>query len=402
MGEGVDVMSREKGKKVIVVITFCLLVAMLLVANNRLGYVFGSEVKQGQVVKCGSEWVKVRHGGQGSTVYRDQVQYMPVVETEDGDKVVGDISVVSRSLCQQMLGKEMAVLVHPDDPDKNKVYSFVQFWFLSSLLFAFGGGFLLAFRSPKLSRLVILSYLVAVPIVACDEFGVLERYVPQLYGQAGKSHSEAALDRCVWASMNEEGVQDRRDLKRLLCQDEEIDDLSAIADLISLEELYLQGNALTSLDGLREFSKLKKLSVAGNKTLKSVSGIEGLIALEEFQANKAGISDLSGMENLKELRIIGLMMNDLSDISPLASLDKLEDVTFNYNKIRDISALGHKPQLRELQIYSNPVADISPLFSNVNMTLVGVTSEAVPCAQIEQLRSVLSEDVRIYGPKSCE
>lgn len=392
-------MSETKGSKVLVVIAFGFLVAMLFTANDRLGYVFNSEMKTGQVVKCGSEWVKV---SVGEGRYRDQVQYMPVVVTEDGDKVVGSISVVSRSLCQQMLGKYMTVLIHPTDADENRIYSFVQFWFLPSLLFALGGGFLLAFRSPKLSRFVILSYLVAVPIAACDELGVLEHYVPQLYGQAGIGHSEAALERCVWASMNEEGVQDRRDLKRLLCLDEGIDDLSAIADLNNLEELYLQGNALTSLEGIRGFHKLKKLSVAGNKTLKSLSGIEGLVSLEEFQANKAGIIDLSGMEALKGLKVIGLMMNDISDISPLSSLNNLEDVTLNYNSIRDISALGQKLQLRELQIYSNPVSDVSPLFMNTNMTLVGVTSETVPCAQVEHLRSVLVSDTRVYGPKTCQ
>ncbi len=45
--------------------------------------------------------------------------------------------------------------------------------------------------------------------------------------------------------MAEEGVEERHDLKRLVCQDESISDLSSIRDLIGLEGLYLQGNTLT-------------------------------------------------------------------------------------------------------------------------------------------------------------
>ncbi len=213
----------------------------------------------------------------------------------------------------------------------------------------------------------------------------------------------SAIDICVQESMADKGVRERVNLKYLICQGAKIDDLSTLADLVNLEELYLQDNDLTSLETIPELDKLRVISVANNKNLTSLKGIEKPISLEELQANKAGIQDLSGVEALSNLKIVGLMMNDIENVDVFTSLEHLEDVTLNYNNIKDISAFAGKPKLREFQVYSNAVHDVTPLMENIKLKKVGVRGKGdIPCEQIEQLKSVLAEDAKVWGPKSCD
>lgn len=211
------------------------------------------------------------------------------------------------------------------------------------------------------------------------------------------------LDVCVQDSMEEKGVKERSELKYLLCQGAKIDDLSSLADLVNLEEMYLQDNALISLESVPALEKLRVISVANNKNLTSLKGIEKLVALEELQGNKSAIQDLSGVETLANLKTVGLMMNDIESVDVFASLENLEDVTLNYNNIKDISAFADKSKLREFQIYSNSVHDITSLYNNTKLKIVGVRGkEDIPCEQIAHLKSVLAEGAKVWGPKSCD
>ncbi|RLA19633.1 MAG: hypothetical protein DRQ61_11195, partial [Gammaproteobacteria bacterium] len=286
------------------------MLACLAVAYDRLSIVLNSELVPAKIVGCGGKWVKIRVGNTGST-YRDTVQYMPAAVTAAGDEAVGVIMLPSRSLCAQMVGKEVGMFVHPTDSEQNRIHSFVQFWALSLLVLFFPIGFWTGLKSPTRGRLFALVFIVTFSGITLWELGVLERYFPRLMTGEDVTPSTAALRRCVWAAMAEQEVSERSDVKELLCMDEGIDDLTSIADLVYLEELYLQGNALTSLEELVNFTRLKVLSVAGNKTLTSTRGIENLVLLEELQANKSAISDLSGVEQLTELKTVGLMMNDI-------------------------------------------------------------------------------------------
>ena len=400
-----EVVTRVSTKSRHPLLTLLILIVVglcLYVVYDRVSVLNSAELVPAKVVGCGSEWVKVRTNSTSATsTYRDQVQYMPRAVTVAGDEALGVISLTSRSLCAQMVGKAVGIAVHPDDPTQNRIVSFVQFWAPAALLLFFPLAFALGYQSPSRARLFTLVFFIGFAVATLLELGVLERYFPKLITGEDISAQDAALRRCVWAAMAEEEVYERSDIKKLLCQDEGIDDLSSIADLVYLEALYLQGNALSSLTGLSPFRQLKTLSVAGNKTLTSTRGIENLPLLEEFQANKSGISDLFGIDQLSELKVVGLMMNNISDVSAFAGLTHLEGLVFSYNQITDISAFANKPALKRIQLYSNPLTDLTPLYGNQASTLIGVSSKQITCAQIDELRAQFAADVKVYGPKAC-
>ena len=359
-----------------------------------------SDLKSAKITECTGSWSKVRTSS-NSTTYRDVVSYAPVARSDDGAVARGSFMVPSRSFCAQQVGKSVQILVHSTDQDLNKIHNFSQYWLLPSIVFFFGASFYIGLRSPWAVRLFFLIYVLGSGYAFSKDYGLIERYLPQFAG-VDIPPSEAALNRCVWASMAERKIEKREELDYLICLDENITDLSSIQDLRNLERLFLQGNDIRSVKELSAFYKLKELSLANNKNLQSLEGIENLTQLEKLYVNKGALDSLKGLERAQNLRILQLMSNQITDISPLTNLENLEQVILSYNNISDLSALANKPRLKELQIYNNHITDITPLNNNQAMQIVGVSGKAsIPCNQLRTLRQVLGPKAKIYGPKSC-
>ena len=378
--------------------TFLCLVAYFVLQNHYTLLTQGT-LESARIVGCDSK--RFSNAGQ---VRKNRTQYTPIAVSDNQNKAIGSIWY-DKDLCEGIINTNVDIYVHPTDSSKNRIASFTHFWLFPSL---FGMLILLTLM------VAILPKLVGLACVACIGFGAyhaINEY--RLFGfgydsnvqnqeSAGKDISVLSLNQCVRESMDKKNLQTRTEVKYLLCQDAGIEDLSSIADLVNLEEMYLQGNNLKSLESMPAFNKLKRLSVAGMKNLVSLKGVERLPALEELQANKSGVEDLSGVETLKNLRVVGLMQNNINDVSAFSDLSEIEDITISRNHVSDISAFANKPKLIDFQAYGNMISDISPLFGNTSMKIVGVRGKGnVPCAQIDRLRSLIP-NARIYGQKECD
>lgn len=413
-------------KKTIAIVMLLILVS---ITYNRLSILASSSMVPGKIVNCDSQWVKVSSSTSSlSSHTRDKVQYIPQALAENGTKVSGSVMLPTRALCSQMVSRDVTVLENTLAPEQNRIYSFIQFWALSLLLAFIPLTYLIGLYSIGFSRLFVFVLFVVLAYGTTEEVGLLKKYFPK-QATASKQATgskqfpdKAALDRCVFKAMVDEKVEHRYQIKRLVCQEEGISDISSISDITGLEKLYLQGNNLTSLEQLLPLVNLKAISVAGNKNLTSTKGIEYTSKLEEFQGNKSAISDLSGFGQLSQLKVIGLMDNKISDVSALASLNNLEEVILSYNSISDVSAFvnhknlvkvslsnnnivdvsafTNKPKLSWFTIYSNPVNDISPLYTNLNMKIFGANTH-VKCEQLAKMKTLLASDAKVWGMDKC-
>jgi len=413
--------SSAKIKKYVVIAMLLLLVSIIY---NRVSILSSSVIVPAKIVNCGSQWVKVSSSTSSShaSKTRDQVQYTPQALAENGAKASGSVMLPTRALCSQMVGRDVSVLENKSAPEENRIYSFIQFWSLALMLAFIPLAYLIGLYSIAGSRLFTFVTFAVLAYGFTDEVGILNKYFPQAMTGIKVSPDKAALDRCVFKAMIDEKVEHRSQIKRLVCQDEDISDISSIADLTGLEKLFLQGNNLTSLEQLSPLSNLKVISVAGNKNLRSTKGIEFVSQLEEFQSTKSAISDLTGLGQLSQLKVLGLMNNKVSDISELANLKNLEEVILNYNSvsdvsafadlnnlvsvaltnnnIADVSAFANKPKLETFTIYSNPVVDISPMHTNTNMKVFGANTN-IKCDQLLEIKSILRADAKVWGVDKC-
>lgn len=408
-------MERKQQSTKVQIVKIILIFITLFILADRLLLLIASEKVDARIIDCHSKWVEVSDSRNSGT--KEQVQYYPTAQTIDGIKVIGSIPIPTKELCGTLVSERVSVLLHPTDPNKHTIFSFTQFWALPLLALVVPVLVLLILFNRKINRQYVWIFTISFVSLICYELGLLRDITNNIVertdsnsrfaqdsqtSSVGDPRSKKKLDRCIWASMHKERVELRRNLRKLICQDQKVTDLSSIADLTSLEELYLQNNNLQSLATLADFQYLRIISVAGNKAFSSTTGIEKAPNLIEFQANKTKLSELTGMETLSKLQVIGAMMNDISDISPLTELTALEDITLSYNNIQDISALANKPLLKKLTIYDNPIADISSLFGNIQLVVFGFSSKVFSqCEQVEELKANLNKDAKIYAPKHC-
>ncbi len=382
----------------IFVLCFALILCWFM--YDRLSVISNSTVEPATILSCDNSWTKVRSGS--STTYRDVVISAPVAMTEDGQKATGTVKVPEEQ-CDKMIGTAVKVYVHKTAPEKSRINSLLQFWLFPAIFGYLIFMMLLNAKRPFFGVLTTLIFMGGGAYLICAELNIMNLGKQTVQSTAHTSPSQIAFDHCIKRVMLDKDIARREDITRLVCQSDKISDLSSIADLVNLEELYLQGHSLTSLESFAPYPKLKKISLAGSKTLPSTRGIINAPNLEEFYANKAGLTDLAEFDLLKNLTHIQAMMNEISDISQLAPLNQLEEVVLSYNPISDISALANKSQLTELQIYASNVTDLTPLYTNVNLMVGGVTSaEGYPCEQILHLKSLLKSDARFHVPDQCK
>ena len=106
-----------------------------------------------------------------------------------------------------------------------------------------------------------------------------------------------------------------------------ITDISPLANMTSLNQLYLQGNSLDSgtVSTLRTLSGLWTLNI-GATGVSDLSFVSSLTNLDTLNAYGNGISSYSQLTNNNRIRSLTLSWNDTSDISPLATMTNLYEL----------------------------------------------------------------------------
>lgn len=170
------------------------------------------------------------------------------------------------------------------------------------------------------------------------------------------------------------GLEAATGLRTLLLFDNLVADLSPLAHLGDLGELYLDRNGLQSLDALAPLKGLTTLSLTGNR-INDVSPLEGLTALNQLWLDETGVLDLAPLAGLTALDRLDLQCanrNDfegradcesrsITDISPLAGLTNLTILNLNFNNVVDIAPLQGLTRLNTLDLWGNEVEDLEPL-----------------------------------------
>jgi Leucine-rich repeat (LRR) protein len=167
-----------------------------------------------------------------------------------------------------------------------------------------------------------------------------------------------------------------------------ISDFTIIANLNSLEKLYLLKCKLTNINFIKNLLKLQILDVSGtqlrdlsplkeliqlqqlrifNTQVDNLSPLKNLKALQHLSISSTQVSDLNPLKDLKQLQNLSISSTQVSDLNPLKDLVKLNYLSASSNKIIDLSPLENLIMLSELYIYSNPISDLSPLKGLVNL-----------------------------------
>ena len=187
------------------------------------------------------------------------------------------------------------------------------------------------------------------------------------------------------------GLQFATNLSSIRIEGSKVSDLSPIAGLAQLKALDID-----SIDSPSVIHDAKQLSRLVNLTLLALHGVEdltplaGLPKLEQLFVSHSNIRDLSPLAGLTKLEHVYLPGGDISDLTPLAGLTELEELHLHRNSISDISPIAGLTGLNRLDLGFNAISDVSPLAGLTNLKWLSVAdndiSDVTPLARLINLQ----------------
>ena len=168
-------------------------------------------------------------------------------------------------------------------------------------------------------------------------------------------------------------------------------DLSALSEMTTLKEVYVQHNAVTTVEQLSSLTNLEKLDVSYNSinTLEKLSpciklrwlnadgnqladtnGISSLTLLENLSLDYNKLTNVVSLSACKELKELSFNNNEIKDLSPLTDLLKLEVLDFSYNSVDSIPVWGEGSALRNINGSYNLIQNIDSLAKVPNICYI--------------------------------
>ncbi|MFO0911588.1 MAG: hypothetical protein U0795_01420 [Pirellulales bacterium] len=213
----------------------------------------------------------------------------------------------------------------------------------------------------------------------------------------GGPFDEYGVDQQCWWRRVAKTVLGERVLDVSLCYSS--DSLRQIARLQDLQDLYVIGFS----EHVEDLSPLAGLTSLNNLWLqdlhvKNISGLGPLENLESLALYVDGLSDIRPLAGLKRLRYLYISA-PVSDLTPLSELHALTELELNPIATSDLRPLAKLQNLTELRILSMTVADLSPIAKLSNLRSLNINGTAVldvtPILGLTQLNELTAREATI-------
>ena len=192
-------------------------------------------------------------------------------------------------------------------------------------------------------------------------------------------------------------VRGLTDLTHLEVHDNQVSDISAVRNLKNLIELHVGKNRISDLSPIAGLINLKELYMSDN-TVSDLSPLLQLINLEELHCEDNTVSDLSPVAGLIKLKEFAFGANNISDVSPLARLINLEHIHFSLNEVSDLSPFAGLVNLKSIRSWGNPFSDLSPLAGLTNMEKIDICGARLQEASLAPLAGLTNlKELYLFG-----
>ncbi|MCM1025119.1 MAG: leucine-rich repeat protein [Roseburia sp.] len=177
-----------------------------------------------------------------------------------------------------------------------------------------------------------------------------------------------------------------------------IRDVSALAELRSLENLFLSKNQISDVTPLSGLTNLTELDLGENQ-IGDVSGLSALIHLALLELDNNAITDVSPLGSLTGLTYLNLESNRISDTAGLASLENLQSLDLSGNQVDNLSGLSSLTRLDTLDLWGNQISDVTPLSGLTNLVTLELgenqIDDVTPLGGLSNLSSLTLNKNRI-------
>lgn len=176
---------------------------------------------------------------------------------------------------------------------------------------------------------------------------------------------------------------------------EQITSLTWISAFPNIKVIDLTGTRLRDLSPLKKAPTIHELNLSGTP-VKDISPLRHLPNLQWLYLSETQIRDVSILQNFASLRCLDISNTRIKDVSPLRSLSNLRFLAFSDTEVDDISPLLDLSALQHLFLSGTQVKDLTPL-----QYLPGIQSLFISHLSINDfsvLRHLPSlEDLFLYG-----
>jgi hypothetical protein len=157
----------------------------------------------------------------------------------------------------------------------------------------------------------------------------------------------------------------------------QITDISALANMVNMQDLYLAGNPIRDINVLANLTRLGVLDLDRTQVT-DITPVAGLTGLWRLFLNLDQISDLSPVAGLTNLAHLALEGNPIVDIRPLAGLTNLTELDLGRTLITDLTPLAGLTDLAFLRLHDNWLTDIQPLAGLTNLAELWLSGNPLP------------------------
>jgi len=138
-----------------------------------------------------------------------------------------------------------------------------------------------------------------------------------------------------------------------------------LAQIIASELNVTPATAVTQvqLDAIIELTvEGRQPTVIGSGIrVRSLTGMQYLRNLVEFNISEATLSDLTPLSNLANLRRLNIFRSEVNNITPLGGLTGLTSLSLQQNSISNVAPLANLTNLTHLSLGTNHITDLRPI-----------------------------------------
>ena len=169
------------------------------------------------------------------------------------------------------------------------------------------------------------------------------------------------------------------------CRDYEPSDLE-LQQILDLKVLAIeQENVIQTLEPLRDFYWLEKLSIP-NQGIRDIKPLANKIHLQELMLQNNPISDLSPLENDTLISVLNIENTQVSDLSKIEKLKHLRILNASGTSVKSLKPLSKMTQLEELLINNTPVKNISPIENIPSLKVLKIYNTRVKSRAVNSLQ----------------
>ncbi len=140
--------------------------------------------------------------------------------------------------------------------------------------------------------------------------------------------------------------------------------------------IFLDWNEISSLEPLKNFSKLTKISFSGNK-VQDLSPLAQIENLENITAINNQIQTIESLKTLTNMKYICLDENKLTNINTIKNWKNIIDMSFTNNKIEAVPDITQLTALETINLSGNNIKTLSGIGTSKTLTKLEIDNNQI-------------------------